>query len=185
MKTVVAVVAVVLLLASRGAAQTPTPTVTPAPTATPAPEIYQVVATSPRVADMIQIVDMRNQKTCQRIHVQNGKNPWPVPYVCTQAEVCTATMPPITPCDDATSQGRSNLRQANARIYPNTFSGRDEFMSFVIAGPQFLDQINAVPSWQRFVQCIAWHGADAAARNQMCAQAGLSPDCRLYGLPCQ
>jgi hypothetical protein len=167
---------VLLALAAPLCAQTPTPT--------PAPETYSVVANSARVGDLIQIVMMRNQKTCQRIHSQNGQNPWPVPYTCTQVQACAAANPPVVPCDESTNAGRNALRAANVRVYPSGFAGRDEFVSFALAAPQFIDQTNAVPSWQRYVQCLSWQAADAAGKNQMCSQAGLSPDCRLYGPTC-
>lgn len=158
-------------VAAVASAQTPTPT--------PAPEDYTVSANSSRVGDIVQMVQMRTEKLCAQVHQRVGTNPWSPAYSCTQGQICLAVNAP-----GGASCTAAQARGAGVRLFPTTQAGREEFVTFGLVLPQFQDQLEAVPSWQRYRQCLTWQAGNAATRDSMCTQSGLSAGCRLYGSTC-
>ena len=158
--------------AAAASAQTPTPT--------PAPETYSIPATTNRVTQLIQVVNMRNEKTCLRLWKQAGTNPWTPSTTCTQAQACV-----VAGATGGASCTAAQARNAGARIWVQTQSGREEFVTFGIAAPSFDDQYNAVPGWDQIMQCNTWNAGSQAVKDSMCVAASRPVPCTLYPTVCQ
>lgn len=91
-----------------------------------AQEAYTINASAGQVASLSDIVAGYNNQTCLKFALVIG---------CTQAQACTAA-------NAAGGSGCSaaQARAANARIFPQTLAGRDEYVTFQIAAPTFLSQ---------------------------------------------
>jgi len=170
---VVAALALLVVFAPGTAhAQTPTPT--------PAPENYTIPAPSNRVTQLIQVVNMRNEKTCVRLWRRAGTNPWAVPWQCTQAQACV-----VAGATGGASCTAAQARAVDARIWVNTTeAGRTEFVTFFMVSPAFDDQYSAVPGWDQYIQCVTWNAASQATKDAMCTNAQRPVPCTLYPATC-
>jgi hypothetical protein len=143
--------AVALLLAFAGAVE--------------AQETYDQAASSEDVANLRMGVSMANDKTCLRLSQQIG---------CNQSQACIAAG-----AVGGSGCSNANARAVNARIYPDTLAGRDEFVTFVIVLPRFNDLIAAVPAWEYKRQCDHWNASNQTVRDSMCTAANRSAGCKL------
>lgn len=117
-----------------------------------AQESYTLSAGATNVTTLTEVITLLNSETCGRYSLADN---------CTQAAVCTA----------ATATGGAGCTAAQARaggvrIYPLTQAGREEFVTFGIALPEFL---RLAETAQRVAQkklfCDSWAVASVANRN--------------------
>jgi hypothetical protein len=140
---------IVALLALAGAAQ--------------AQETYSIPANAGQVATLTDILTYANIDTCQRLVSAN---------TCTQAQACTAAN-----AASGASCTAAQARAANARIWLNTQSGREEFVIFQIAAPRFLDLAAGLASLKATIQARAAALATQTAKDSSCTDLGLPTGC--------
>lgn len=115
-------------------------------------ESYTLSAGATNVTTLTEVITFLNAETCAR---------YGLPDACTQAQTCTAAV--------ATGGAGCTAAQARAggvRIYPLTQAGREEFVTFGIALPEFLRLAEtAQKSAQKKLFCDAWEVASVANQN--------------------
>ena len=122
-------------------------------------ESYSVPAPAQNVTTLTAVITKINGDLC--VATSLARN-------CTQAALCVAAgVPGGSGCTPA------QARAAKARIYPNTFAGREEFVTFGIALPKFLELVAEVAADQRRDACEKWTAASEASQNSACAALGL------------
>src|SRR5687767_9696001 len=77
-------------------------------------ETYAVPGSAANVATLTSVISFRNRETCER---------WSLATTCTQAQACTAAN-----AIGGSSCTAANARAANARIFPLTQAGREEYV---------------------------------------------------------
>ncbi len=135
-----------------------------------AQEAYSISASAQNVTDLTSVVAAKNVKTCLRLGQVAA---------CTQAQACTAAS-----AAGGASCTASQARAVNARIFPATLAGREEYTAFQIVLPAFLDQLAAVPGQAQKQACLAWQGYNTTQKNTACTAFGLPNGCALYGSSC-
>lgn len=131
-----------------------------------AQESYSVQATSGQVIDLALIVSASNERTCERFALAD---------TCTQAQACTAAN-----AVGGSSCTAAQARAANARIFPATQAGREEFVLHVIVAPRFLDmKASAVVGRHREKLCSFWGTANRTQKDAVCTAAGQASGCEL------
>lgn len=141
-----------------------------------AQETYSVGPVSAqKVLNLTAVVAAKNVKTCLRLSTQSN----PLTASCTQAQACTnANAPGGASCTPG------QARTAGVRIWPATFAGREEYVTFGIADPAFDDQVAAVPGQTQRQACLAWQTQNQAARDAACVAHGITAPCLMYGSTC-
>lgn len=131
-----------------------------------AQETYSVPATAGQVMDLTQIVAAHNEQTCERLSLTDA---------CTQAQACTAAN-----AAGGSSCTAAQARAANARIFPATQAGREEFVIFVIVAPRFADLRAGIVGHtrQRFCDWFT-NTASQAQRDSVCTNAGRPAGCNV------
>jgi hypothetical protein len=128
-----------------------------------AQETYSLPAGAGNVVTLTTVMGSLNRETCLRYSLAAS---------CTQAQACAAAgAPGGSGCTPA------QARAAGVRIYPLTFAGREEFVTFGIALPGFIALVTAQQSETRRVFCEGWTAATVTQRNNACAAIGLSAGC--------
>ena len=131
-----------------------------------AQETYSIAANANQVTDLTEIVRTQNGQVCDRVNQALN---------CTQAQACTAAG-----VAGGASCTAAAARAANVRVYPLTQAGREEFVTFVIAGPRFVElRASAVPAFAQKKQCDFWAVATQTQRDAMCTAANLPTGCAL------
>jgi hypothetical protein len=130
-----------------------------------AQEAYTLNATANQVADLSLIVAASNGRTCQNLGQVE---------LCTQTQACTAAG-----AAGGGSCTAAQARAANARIYPQTQAGREEFVTFVIAAPRFQDMKAGIAGYDRQQMCIFWGTASQGQKDTACAAVGRAAGCSL------
>lgn len=133
-----------------------------------AQETYSINANANQVTDLTDIVRTQNGQVCERTNLALD---------CTQAQACTAAG-----VAGGASCTAAAARAANVRIFPLTQAGREEFVTFGIAAPRFVELRAAnVPAFAQQQQCKFW-SAPTTTRTQkdaMCTAANLPTGCQL------
>ena len=130
-----------------------------------AQETYSISANAAQVTDLTSEVRVSNEQTCSRFNLA---------FTCTQAQACTAAAAPGgSACTAAQARG------ANARVFPQTQAGREEFVTFVIAAPEFTSRKSGVISWDQQTFCTTWRAGTQTQKDAMCTAGGLSAGCTL------
>jgi hypothetical protein len=132
-----------------------------------AQEVYSISASATQVGNLTNIVVTNNARTCLRVNAVGGES-------CTQAQACTAIGNPSN-CSTTASVAR-NL---NVRIYPLTLAGREEYVTFVFAAPQFTNALSDPTSFEYERMCLNWQVFNTTQRNALCTAAGRPTGCRL------
>lgn len=123
-----------------------------------------------QVAAAADQVTFFNASTCQRLSTTAS----PLTDTCTQAQACTnAGAAGGASCTPA------QARAANARIFPATQAGREEYVTFTMVIPTLDDRREKVTNNNRLKQCKFWQTATAAQRNAICSAVGLPAGCDL------
>ena len=130
-----------------------------------AQETYSINASAANVTTLTGVITKINGDLCAATGL---------PRTCTQAQLCTAASVP-----GGASCTAAQARAANARIYPLTQAGREEFTTFGIAAPKFLELVAEVQADQKRDACEKWTAATQTAKNNACAAIGLPNGCRL------
>jgi hypothetical protein len=128
-----------------------------------AQETYSLPAGAGNVATLTTLVTKHDGDTCQS---------YALPRTCTQAQICIAASTP-----GGASCTAAQARAADVRIYPNTFAGREEYVTFEVALPQFLALVSAQQSEDRRAFCENWNAASVSTRNTFCTSIGLGTGC--------
>lgn len=128
-----------------------------------AQETYSLPAGAGNVTTLSTVMTGLNRETCLRYSLSAS---------CTQAQVCAAAG-----AAGGASCTAAQARAAGVRIYPITFSGREEFVTFGIALPEFLRLVAAQQSETRRLFCEGWNAATVTQRNNACTAIGLSAGC--------
>jgi hypothetical protein len=128
-----------------------------------AQETYSLPAGAGNVTTLTIVVAGANGDVCAR---------YSLPRTCTQAQACVASNT-AGGASCTANQARAN----NVRIYPLTFAGREEFVTYGIALPGFLALIPSQNTETRRIFCDGWLAANTTARNNACTALGLSAGC--------
>ena len=130
-----------------------------------AQETYSISATAAQVADVTSMVRVQNEQVCFKFNLA---------LTCTQAQACTAAAAPGgSACTAAQARG------ANARIFPQTLAGREEFVTFGIAAPRFTALKGEIVSWDQQRFCIDWNASTQTEKDAICTGSGLATGCQL------
>jgi hypothetical protein len=134
-----------------------------------AQETYSLPAGAGNVTTLSVVITGMNGGIC----VASG-----LPRTCTQAQACTATGAP-----GGASCSAAQARAAGIRIYPLTQPGREEFVTWVIAVPKFLELVAAQQAEMVRAACEAWNALTQGQRDTVCtATLGLPAGCS-FGCP--
>jgi hypothetical protein len=128
-----------------------------------AQETYSLPAGAGNVTTLSTVMAAMNRETCLRYSLAAN---------CTQAQVCAAAGAP-----GGSGCSANQARAAGVRIYPITFAGREEFVTFGIALPGFIALVTAQQSETRRIFCEGWTAATVTQRNNACTAVGLSAGC--------
>jgi hypothetical protein len=128
-----------------------------------AQETYSLPAGAGNVVTLTTVIAGLNGDNCVR---------YALPRTCTQAQVCTAAGAP-----GGASCSATQARGAGVRIYPLTQPGREEFVTFGIALPAFLQLVSNQQQETRRVFCEGWLASNTTARNNACSALGLAAGC--------
>jgi hypothetical protein len=131
-----------------------------------AQESYSLSASAGQVSQHDRDRSSKNRQTCTRL----GQS-----LTCTQAQACTAAG-----AAGGASCTAAQARAANARIYPATLAGREEFLTFDMVVPEFqrrvkgaaADESNAAKAW--------FLAQNQTVRDAECSKWGVLPGCNPY-----
>lgn len=130
---------------------------------TSAQETYSIAATANQVTRVSRAVLTFNAKSCLRLNAVGGAT-------CTQAQACTAAA-----AAGGASCTAAQARAANARIYPNTQPGREEFVTFALVARDVTDLGNDAVALDQLLFCAAFKAATAGNQNTACTSVGYTP----------
>ena len=128
-----------------------------------AQEAYTLNASAGNVTTLTDVIAFFNAQTCQGFSLAPN---------CTQAQACTAAG-----AAGGVSCTAAQARAANARIWPNTLVGREEFTTFQIAAPKFLDLVGSVASAKRATFLAAFTALSQGSKDSICTTLGLPAGC--------
>lgn len=131
-----------------------------------AQESYTISANAGQVADLTLIVSANNGRTCLRLGQVE---------LCTQAQACVAAG-----ATGGASCTAGQARAANARIFPATQAGREEFVTFVIAAPRFQDMKQGIVGYDQERAKANWTVFNQAQKDAACASLGRAAGCQLF-----
>lgn len=130
-----------------------------------AQETYSLSATAQQVSDLTLIVTAANGRACESFNLAE---------TCTQAQACTAAN-----AAGGASCTAAQARAANARIFPLTQPGREEFVTFMIAAPRFQDFKVGIVGRDHDKMCQFWSTATQVQKDTTCTSVGRSAGCQL------
>lgn len=131
-----------------------------------AQETYSIPATAGQATTLAAIVAARNGKTCERLGLAIG---------CTQAQACTAAG-----AAGGASCTAAQARTANARIWPATQGGREEFVQHGWVAPAF-QQAKAELAERGMERLrLRWAGLTRAQKDADCQAIGQEENCELF-----
>lgn len=128
-----------------------------------AQETYSVAATAPQVTRLTKGIAVSNVMTC---------GVWRLAATCTQAQACTAAA-----AVGGAACTAAQARAANARIFPATLAGREEFLIFVLVAGGITDLQNRAIAFDQQNFCAAFKVATVATQNTACTTLGLAAGC--------
>jgi len=134
-----------------------------------AQEAYSISATANQVNNLTDIVTTANARTCLRLTATE---------ICTQAAACTAANAP-----GGSSCTAAQARGANARIYPLTQAGREEFVTFVFVAPQFIGALGDPVAFEFERACANWTAFTNTQKNSACQALGRTAS--TVAVPCR
>ena len=130
-----------------------------------AQETYSLAATAGQVTNLSLIAAGQNERVCKRLALA---------ITCTQAQACTAANAP-----GGSSCTAAQARGVDARIYPATQAGREEYVLFKIAGPSFTTQLQDLGSQHQSTFCEWFIAQSQGGQDTVCTNAGLPASCRI------
>ena len=128
-------------------------------------ESYSISGTAGQVADLRQYVLGINRNTCARLQQVAA---------CTQAQACTAAN-----AAGGASCSAAQARNANARIWPDTLAGREEFVTFQWIAPHFQEAKSGLPAQGYGGYCNWWTAQNQTTKDAECTKAGLPTGCSI------
>lgn len=130
-----------------------------------AQETYSIAGTVGQVSDLRQYVLGINRNTCARLQQVAA---------CTQAQACTAAG-----AQGGASCTAAQARSANARIWPDTLAGREEFLLNVWIAPRFQEAKSGLPAQGYGGYCNWWTAQNQTTKDAECSKAGLPTGCSI------
>lgn len=131
-----------------------------------AQETFSFSATANQVTRVDRGRLVTNAKTCQRLSTVAS----PLTFTCTQAQACVNAG-----AAGGASCTAAQARAANARIYPATLAGREEFLGFGIIVPEISNLMNVAVSFDQSEFCRLFKLAAAGSQNTVCTTIGYTP----------
>jgi hypothetical protein len=132
-------------------------------------ETYTISAGAANVTTLSAVIMGQNGTICAT---------YALTRTCTQAQVCTAAGTP-----GGSGCTAVQARTAGVRIYPLTQAGREEYVTFGIALPRFLELVAAQTAETLRATCTAWNALSQSARDTFCTGTlGLPAGCN-FGCP--
>jgi hypothetical protein len=128
-----------------------------------AQETYSLPASAGNVTTLSGVMTGQNGDNCARYFLAR---------TCTQAQICAAAAAP-----GGSGCSAAQARSAGVRIYPLTQAGREEFVTFGIALPAFLQLVNNQKAEDRRAFCEGWAATSVANRNAFCTTMGQASGC--------
>lgn len=128
-----------------------------------AQETYSISATAGQVASLAEIIAVDNVTTC----ITWGFSPG-----CTQGDVCIAA--------GATGGASCTAAQARAkgvRLWPATQAGREEYVIFSIAAPEFQSRKARYVQVSKSAYCWWFDHSNQTVKDAECTKVGFSSGC--------
>lgn len=129
-----------------------------------AQETYSLPANATQTADLRTYVLGVNRGMCRKAGFPTG--------VCTQAQACTAA-------GISSACTAAQARAADARIWPDTQAGREEFVTYQWVLPKFVEARATLRTSQQAELCEWWKTASTANKNTICTTSGLATGCEI------
>lgn len=130
-------------------------------------ETYSLPASAGNVTTLTSVINFQNGELCARLSL---------PRTCTQAQACVA---PGCLAAGGASCSAAQARAAGCRVYPaSTQAGREEFVTFFIAAPRFIELVAMQNAESKRAFCEAWtanSGGQASCRTAISAASGTDP----------
>lgn len=127
-------------------------------------ETYSLPAGAGNVVTLAAVIVNENGNVCASAALVR---------TCTQAQICTARAVP-----GGASCTAAQARTAGVRIYPNSLAGREEFVTFEIALPRFLELVAVQAAENVRASCTAWLALTQGQRDTVCTGTlGLAAGC--------
>lgn len=114
-------------------------------------ETYDQAASAQQVADLTAIIAGENASRCKALNLAAS---------CTQAQACTAAG-----AAGGASCTAAQARAAGARIWPDSLSGRDEYVTFEIVLPEFIRRRASLFSNAVTAKCQWWDAQNQTTRD--------------------
>lgn len=130
---------------------------------TQAQETYSLPASAGNVTTLTIVITGQNGDLCAR---------YALARTCTQAQACTAANAP-----GGSGCTAAQARTAGVRIYPLTQAGREEYVTFDIAAPEFIRRVANQNAETRRAFCEFWGAANTTQRNNACSAIGAAAGC--------
>lgn len=130
-----------------------------------AQETYSLPASAGNVTSLSNQITAMNAMTCLSKSAAGGAT-------CTQAQACTAYSAP-----GGASCTAAQARSAGARIWPLTQPGREEYVTFIITLPRFLDLDGGLPALKNQVLTLQLPSLSGATKDSACTTLGLPAGC--------
>jgi len=126
-------------------------------------ETYTLNASAPQVSRLNVVVNSVNDRTCINFNQASG---------CTQAQACTAA-------GISSSCTAAQARTANARIFPLTQAGREEYITFNLVATQVQSYFEATIDYNHNKYCTWFRAQTVTVKNAECSKSGAPTDCEL------
>ena len=131
-----------------------------------AQETVSLELTSNQVSTVNALLTMHNEKICgDQLST----------LTCTQAQACAASGG-----SDFSGCTAAQARNAGVRIFPADAAGRDEYITFMLAGPAFQGAKRDLSAWNGEKYCTYIFPTQTQnQRDAVCAARGMSAGCDL------
>lgn len=137
-----------------------------APLALAQSENYTIPASAGQVTQLTEIVNAVNLETCFRFGKAAGCTDTGAGGTCVAAQA-----------NGGASCTPGQARAADARIFPLTQAGREEYVIFKIAAPTFVSQKEIPNRLGKIAYCQWFEAQDQTGKDAECTKVGLLAGC--------
>lgn len=131
-----------------------------------AQETYSIAASAGQTAQHDRNRVASNRQTCTRL----GQA-----LACTQAQACTAAN-----AAGGASCTAAQARAVNARIYPATQAGREEYLTFDMVAPEFVRRVKGAAADEQNAAKAWFLAQNQTVRDAECSKWGVAAGCNPY-----
>ena len=135
------------------------------PSMVEAQEVYSISATANQVTRITRANALTARRTCLRLGLAEG---------CTQAQACVAAN-----AAGGASCTAAQARAANARIYPITQAGREEFITFEFIVKELKEFDAEAVRRDQDLYCIWFKAQNQATQNAECSKISSVAECKI------